>query len=31
MFNKLSKLDYTYIILFIVSFIILYYSMVTAV
>lgn len=31
MFNKLSKLDYTYIILFIVSFIILYYSMVTTV
>lgn len=31
MFNKLSKLDYTYIILFIVSLVILYYSMITAV
>ncbi len=30
MFNKLSKLDYTYIVLFIVSFAILYYSMVTS-
>ncbi|ELK44307.1 hypothetical protein D479_19723 [Halobacillus sp. BAB-2008] len=30
MFNKLSKLDVTYIILFVVSFAFLYYSMVTS-
>ncbi len=30
MFNKLSKLDYTYLLLFVVSFAFLYYSMVTS-